>query len=130
MLTSSSGEINIEGDQWIARADDRGSRRAKFAGTKIRLAVWIGFNFNFEAFILTLADIFKIGIFGTSSRRFIQVDGDAELASDTLTQPLGNRNALFHADIATAARTAQHPSRPCADARPCAGRGRSVRRQS
>ena len=65
------GEINVEGDQRIARTDDSGSGCAKLRGSKIGGAVRIGFNFSFETFVLSLADIFEIGTLETRCRRFI-----------------------------------------------------------
>jgi hypothetical protein len=55
------------------------------------------FDLGFQPFVLPLADILQVGSFGTGCRRFVQIDRDAEFASDTLTQSLGNGNTLFHA---------------------------------
>ena len=91
------GEIHVEGDQRIARADDGCSRRAKSGGTEIGLALGVGFDLGFEPLVLTFADVFEIGAFGTSCRRFIQIDGDAEFVPDALTQPFGQCDAIVHA---------------------------------
>ena len=100
MSTSLGGEIDIEGDERIARADDRCARRAKFCGTVIGLAFGIGFDLGFEPLVLTFADVFEVGPFGTRGRRFIQIDRDAELVPDAFPQPLRHRDAIFHARAA------------------------------
>jgi hypothetical protein len=48
---------------------------------------------------LTLADIFEIRPLGTRGRRFIEIDRNAELAANALTQSSGDRHAFFHARI-------------------------------
>ena len=78
-------QINIEGDQRTACADHGRTRSSKFRGAIIRFTIRIGFNLRFESLVLSSANIFEIGSFGTRRRRFIQIDRDVELATDALT---------------------------------------------
>ena len=64
-------EIDVERNQRSARADDRCTRLRKFARTIIGFAIRIRLDFNFESFVLPLADVFEIRAFGTRCRRFI-----------------------------------------------------------
>src|SRR5258706_6551643 len=67
----SGGEIHIECYKRIARANNGCTRFGKFGWTVIRLAFGVGLDLGFDAFVLSPADVFKVGAFGTSSRRFI-----------------------------------------------------------
>src|SRR5689334_8952763 len=55
------GEIGIECDERIARANHCGSSSSQFGWTKIRRTLRIRSDLGFESFILPLADVFEIG---------------------------------------------------------------------
>ena len=65
------GEIDIECDQWIARANNRRPCRTDLCRTVIGLPVRVRRNFSFECLVLPPADVFKVSTFWAGCRRFI-----------------------------------------------------------
>jgi hypothetical protein len=92
------GQVDVEGDQWVTRADDNRPGFGQFLRAVIGVAFGFDADFGFDGFVLAFADGLQAGAVGFERGFFVQVDRDAQLLADTLAQVAGHGDALVHAD--------------------------------
>src|SRR5439155_1208115 len=78
-----SVEVDVVGDQKLARSDYRRARRGVQSSlpelrTKVRLALGIGEDFLADAFKLPAPDVLEVAPLGPARRRFVKVSGNLE----------------------------------------------------
>ena len=99
MLTSSGGQVDVEGDQRLARPDHGRAGWADSFRAEIRVALGVDTHFFFQRFILAAADVLQVLALRAGGGLFIQVDRDVQLGADPLAQPAGDQHAFRHADV-------------------------------
>ena len=93
-----AGQVDVEGHQRLAGADDRRASRADTIGAKIGVTRRVAPHLHLERFVLPTADVFQVLAFGAGGGLFIQVDRDAKLLADALPQAAGDGHTFRHAD--------------------------------
>ena len=92
-------QVNIVGDERMARPDDGGPGGAQPGGAKVRLPYWVRCDLHFEPFILPMANVLKVGAFRAGGGFLVQIDRDIQFPANAVPQAARHLDALFHADI-------------------------------
>jgi len=89
-------QVDVEGDQEGARADDGRPRRAEGRRAEVRGAVGIGGDALLQPFIFARADGRQVLALRTGRCRFVEVNRDAQFAAHPLPQAAGDGYAVGH----------------------------------
>ena len=92
------GQVNIEGDKWLASPDHGGTRGAQLFGAEIWGSIRVLHDRGLELLILAAPDVRQIDSIGAGGGSFVQIDRDPQLPSHSPAELARQFYALVHGD--------------------------------